>query len=106
MALQNDDKREQFFGAYSQLVVHAFPVLVTCLRDDIDRAALQALPEDSLKARVALNKDKVPSQPCVIQLDSDNGLIAFVNSFLRYFFDMRFSLDQIDKQKEAEDEDD
>ena len=71
--------------------------MVTCLRDDIERASLQTLPEDSLRSRVALFKDKLARSQATIQLDSDNGLVAFVNSALRYFFGMRYSLEQIDK---------
>lgn len=37
LTVQNEEKKEIFCRAYTQLVVHAFPVLLKCLRVDVER---------------------------------------------------------------------
>ena len=41
LAQQNIEKKEVFVRAYTQLVIKAFPVLIKCLRIDIQREKFQ-----------------------------------------------------------------
>lgn len=38
LSIQNVEKKEVFVRAYSQLIVHAFPTMLKCLKIDICRA--------------------------------------------------------------------
>ena len=43
LAQQNIEKKEVFVRAYTQLVIKAFPVLIKCLRIDIQREKFQQI---------------------------------------------------------------
>ena len=40
LTTQNDEKKEMFCKAYTQLIVYSFPVIAKCLQIDIERVKL------------------------------------------------------------------
>lgn len=61
LTVQNEEKKEIFCRAYTQLVVHAFPMLLKCLRIDVERQALQneSTVEETVLSRPRVNEMKV-----------------------------------------------
>ena len=46
LTVQNEEKKEIFCRSYTQLVVHSFPMLLKCLRLDVERQAMQNYAAD------------------------------------------------------------
>lgn len=111
LTVQNEEKKEIFCRAYTQLVVHAFPMLLKCLRIDVERQAIQneSTAEGTVLCRLKVNEMKLQAlkelqskgAASQIQLSSSSSLVLLMSQIFLLFFNMKLSLDAIDEQQQS-----
>ena len=88
---QNEEKAEIFVRTYASLVLLTFPLILKCLRSDIQRIQGNQSTNGLFKICETEDLERVTQ----LETDGNNALLGFVSQFLKFFFEIKLNLERL-----------